>query len=615
MTSLAVEPLDAPPGSPLLRALHRIENGLLVAILAAMVVLPIGEILLRGSGIPSTILLVQQLTLAVGFVGAAIASRERRHLSLSPLVAHLPPRMAFLASIFSAATSGCVALFLALGSTTFVQSLVDNPTRVQGIPIWILALPLPVGFFLVALRQVLAAGHDHERQWSARLWATGLVAAAASVAILAGGHRSALVVPGIVLLLLAVAAGAPLFSLLGGAALLLFAGAGTPIAAIASEAYRLVVSPNLPTLPLFTLAGYLLAEGGSATRLVRFFRALFGWMPGGLAIAAAVACAFFTSFTGGSGITILALGGLFLPALLKSGHGDRYSVGLLTAGGSLGLLFPPSLPVIMYGVVSRTPIPELFAGAFVPGMLLVGAIVGSAYFDGRRLPPESRSKFLMPEALAATWAAKWELLLPVVVLTLMFGGIATIVQAAAITAAYAFFVEVIVHRDLNPTSDVPRVFVETGTVIGGVLTILGCALGLTSYLVDAQVPALAADWVTARIHSKVVFLLALNVFLLIVGCLMDIFSAIVVVVPIIVPVAAAFGVEPVHLGVIFLANLELGYLTPPVGLNLFLASYRFKRPLSEVYSATLPFLLLLLAVVLIVTYVPWFTTIGQSLLN
>lgn len=598
-----------------MRGLHRAENAVLIVLLSLMVVLPMAEIGLRRFGAPSTILLVQQLTLAAGLLGAALASRERRHLSLSPLVERLPRRIATWASVVAAAAAGCVALFLAVGSGLFVASMVDNPMRIHGVPQWVFALPMPIGFAIVALRETLAAGIGASRPARARATAAAAVIAVAAIGWLAADHRGALVVPGIALLVVALGCGAPLFALLGGAALLLFSGDGMPIASIPAAAYRLVVSPTLPTIPLFTLAGYLLAEGGSAQRMVRLFRAWFGWMPGGLAIAAAVACAFFTTFTGGSGVTILALGGLFLPMLLAAGHGDKYSVGLLTAGGSLGLLFPPSLPVIMYGVVGRTPIPQLFAGALVPGILLLGVIAASGFADGLRLPRSSRPRFSLGEAARATWAGKWELLLPAIAFTLMFGGFATMVQAAAITAAYAFLVEVVLHRDLSLRQDVPRVVVETGTVIGGVLTILGVALGLTSWLVDAEIPSRAADWVTARIQSRVVFLLALNAFLLLVGCVMDIFSAIVIVVPVIVPVAAEYGVDPVHLGVIFLANLELGYLTPPVGLNLFLSSYRFKRPLGEVYRASFPFLLMLLAVVLLVTYVPWLTEVGRGLLG
>jgi C4-dicarboxylate transporter DctM subunit len=366
------------------------------------------------------------------------------------------------------------------------------------------------------------------------------------------------------------------------------------------------VSPSIPTLPLFTLTGFLLAEGGSSDRLVRLFRALFGWLPGGLAIAATLVCAFFTSFTGASGVTILALGGILMPVLLRSGYRPGFSLGLLTATGSIGLLFPPSLPVILYAVVAHVPIPDLFRAAALPGVLLVAAVV----VLGVRESIESRAErpaFSAREAAASAWECKWELLLPVVLLVGMFGGFCTLVEAAALTAVYALLMQTVIHRDLHLVRDLPAVLTRCLVLIGAVLVILGVAMGLTNYLVDAEVPMRAATWVEANVGSRAVFLLALNVFLLIVGCLMDIFSAIVVVVPLILPISQVFGVDPLHLGVIFLANLELGYLTPPVGLNLFLAASRFEKPVGEVALRTLPFLLALVGVVLLVTYVPALT--------
>jgi len=417
-----------------------------------------------------------------------------------------------------------------------------------------------------------------------------------------------LVVPAFLALLLATALGAPVFTALGGAAIILFWGAGEPIASIPVETYRLTVSPTLPTIPLFTLAGYFFAEGGASKRLVRVFRALAGWVRGGPAIATALVCAFFTSFTGASGVTILALGGLLMPVLVQSRYSEKSSLGLLTACGSLGLLFPPSLPVILYGIVSHTPIDRLFLGGFLPGILMLLIV---AWWGGREgvrsgVAPQ---RFDAAEAGRALWDAKWELLLPVIVLAGLFGGVATLVEAAALTALYAFVVETFVYRDLGVRRDAARVMSECGILVGGVLLILGVALGFTNYLIDAQVPARGVLWVKTTISSPLVFLLLLNLFLLVVGCLMDIFSAIVVVAPLIAPMGEAFHIDPVHLGIIFLANMELGYLTPPVGMNLFLSSYRFQKPLMEVYRAVVPMLLVLLFGVLIITYVPALTTL------
>ncbi len=400
--------------------------------------------------------------------------------------------------------------------------------------------------------------------------------------------------------------GAPIFVVLGGVALLLFFADAVPVASIPVETYRIVVSPSLPTIPLFTLTGYILAEGGASRRLVRLFRALFGWMPGGLAIAATLVCAFFTTFTGASGVTILALGGLLLPVLIKNGYPERFSVGLLTATGSLGLLFPPSLAVILYGVVAHVPIQDLFKAGIVPGFLLVAAISIFVVREGLR-SKVPRPAFDVWEMATAVWESKWEILLPVVALVAIFGGFCTLIEAAAITVVYALVVETVIHRELHITRDLPRVLLQCITLIGGVFVILGVAMGLTNYLVDAEVPMKAAEWVQAHIHSRVLFLLVLNLFLLIVGALMDIFSAIVVVVPLILPIGQAFGIHPLHLGMIFLANLELGYLTPPVGMNLFLASYRFDKPLVQVYRHAIPFFLVLLLVVLLITYIPALT--------
>jgi tripartite ATP-independent transporter DctM subunit len=408
-------------------------------------------------------------------------------------------------------------------------------------------------------------------------------------------------------LAIATALGAPVFTTLGGAALLLFRQADVPIAAVPVETYRMTRQAMLPTIPLFTLAGYFLAEGGASQRLVRVFQELTGWMRGGPAIATVLVCAFFTSFTGASGVTILALGGLLMPVLVAARYSERRALGLLTGAGSLGLLFPPSLPVILYGITAKTPVDEMFLGGLLPGFVMLGfAGVFGVILQGGGAA--SRPPFDPRAAADAVWQAKWELALPVVVLVGLFGGFATLVEVAAATALYAFVVETFVYRDLRVRGDLRRVAAKCGVLMGGVLLILGVALGFTNYLIDAEIPTRGVAWVQGIVASPAMFLLLLNAFLLVVGCLMDIFSAIVVVVPLIAPIGAAYGIDPVHLGVIFLANMELGYLTPPVGMNLFLASYRFEKPLPEVYRATVPMLAVLLASVLLITYVPWLTS-------
>jgi tripartite ATP-independent transporter DctM subunit len=337
------------------------------------------------------------------------------------------------------------------------------------------------------------------------------------------------------------------------------------------------------------------------------FKECFGWLPGGIAAATVLVCAFFTTFTGASGVTILALGGLLLPVLLKAGYKEQFAIGLLIASGSIGLLFPPSLPVILYGVVAQVPIDKMFVAGALPGLLLVSLLIGMGVWHSFR-HGVVRSKFDGPAAIKALLAAKWEAAMPVLVLVGIFGGFLTIFEAAAFTAAYAFLTEVVIHRDLSLKTDVPRVLVECGSLMGGVLIILGVSLGFTNFLIDSEIPQLATEWAKSEIGTKVVFILMLNVFLLMVGCLMDIFSAIVVVVPLIVPIAQLFGMDPIHLGILFLANLELGYLTPPVGMNLFLGAYRFDKPVTTMYRVALPFLCMLAIGVLVIAYVPKLTT-------
>ena len=398
---------------------------------------------------------------------------------------------------------------------------------------------------------------------------------------------------------------------LGGAAAVLLWSNWDPVSAIPAEAYSMVTKPMLPTIPLFTLAGYILAEGGAPKRLVVLFRGVFGWMPGGVAVVAIVMSAFFTCFTGGSGVTILAMGGLMFPLLLADGHRPKFATGLLTAAGSLGLLIPPSVAVILYAIVAEVDIPRLFVAGLVPSALQIVLVAGFTIVVTRRFAGQrfkgNTSSFRIGEAAKALWTAKWEASIPFVVIGVMLGGIATLVEAAAITVLYALFIEFVVHREGKTFSDLVRTGANAVTLIGGVLLILGAALGLTNYLIFADIPGMAIDWVQSFVASPLFFLLLLNIFLLIVGCLMDIYSAIVVVVPLVAPLGLAFGIDPLHLGVIFLTNLELGYLTPPVGMNLFLASYRFKRPLGEVYRASVPFLLIRAGAVLLVTYIPYLT--------
>jgi C4-dicarboxylate transporter DctM subunit len=572
-----------------------------------MVVLPLAEIALRrlfGFGIPGSIPFVQHLTLWVGFLGGALAARDGRLLALSTGTFIPEGRVRRFAEVFAATVGAAAATVLARGAVGLVASEREFGTIIAaGVPAWVAQLVLPFGFTLVAIRLVWRAS----KGWKGRAIAAAGAVAGLVVAVSPSLLEGMSMWPGLALMLAGAALGSPIFAVLGGIAALLFMIDGTRPVAILISTYELATNPTLPAIPLFTLAGFLLAEGHTPQRLLRVFRGLFGWLPGGTAVVCAVVSAVFTVFTGGSGVTILALGGLLLPALLSDGYRERFSIGLLTASGSLGLLLPPALPLILYGVVAETPIEELFIGGILPGLLLITLVGAWGMREGRRIAHPT-TPFDPKEAGRALWAGKWELLLPVLVVVSLFSGLATIVESAALAAMYSFVVQVFVHRDLSIRKDFRRVFADCVSTVGGVLIILGVAVGLTAYLVDAQVPARLIEWTKAYITSPLVFLFALNIFLLVVGALMDIFSAIFVVVPLIVPLGAAFGINPVHLGIIFIANLELGYLTPPVGLNLFLSSYRFKKPLLEVAVSALPMLAILGVGVLLITYVPWLTT-------
>ncbi len=413
-----------------------------------------------------------------------------------------------------------------------------------------------------------------------------------------------LLIVGFVLLALL---GTPLFALIGGLALVLLALSGVDIAVVAVEMYRITSSPTLIAVPLFTVAGYVLADSKTPARLVTLSRTLLGWLPGGLAIVSLVVCALFTAFTGATGVTIIAVGGLLLPALIKEGYPQRFSLWLVTTSGSLGLLFPPSLAVIIYGFVAGVRIDDLFIAGLLPGTVLVALLAGLGIRGGlrARLP---RERFSAKDVCRAIRGAAWELPLLPVVVGGIYGGFLTVTEAAAAAAGYVLVVECLVRRDI-PLRRLPALLKESATLVGGILVIVCAALGLTNYLVDAQIPARLLEVMSAAITSRHLFLLTLNVFLLAVGCIMDIFSALLVVVPLIVPLAAEYDVNLVHLGVIFLVNLGIGYSTPPVGMNLFIASFRFREPVLTLYRASLPFIGVLLVALALVTYVPWLSLV------
>lgn len=407
----------------------------------------------------------------------------------------------------------------------------------------------------------------------------------------------------VLLILLCAVIGLPLFTIIGGAAIAAFAISGIDSSAVSVEIYRLASAPTLLTIPLFTFAGYVMAESGAPKRLLRFADAALGWMPGGVAIVGLVVTSFFTAFTGASGVTIVALGGLLYPILRNEGFSEKYTMGFITTSGSLGLLFPPSLPIILYGIVAKVDIDELFKAGIVPGILLIVILSLYAIKNGS-FKKKSDVKFNFSELKNAFMATLPELFLPVAVLGSIYGGITTVSEASAFTAFYVLMIECFYYKDINFKKDLPNIIVDSMTLVGAILIILCCALGLTNFLVDEEVPMKIFEVMRTFLTNKYSFLLFLNLFLLVVGSLMDIFSAIIVVVPLILPIATEFDIHPVHLAIIFLTNLEIGYITPPVGINLFISSIRFDRPITELYKASLPFLFLLLIALVIITYVP-----------
>lgn len=600
--------LAAPePDSPAQRRWRAAEDTLVALALGAMVILPLAEMVLRSlfhSGIAGSNTLVQHLTLLISMAGGALAARDGRLLSFSTVPSLLRGTWATAAKGFNATISTAVAAALVVASIIYIQ--VEREAAqpfLFGVPLWVIELVLPLGFAVITLRLLRLSAATWRGRALAALAAAGLLALGAWPPVAA----ASLIWPAVALLLAASALGAPIFVLLGGAGLILFWGNDLPIAAMPVEHYRLVVNPTLPAIPLFTLAGYFLAEGGSSRRLVAVFNALAGHIRGGPAIAAALVCAFFTAFTGGSGVTILALAGLLMPVLLAAKFSERDALGMMTGAGSLGILLPPCLPVLFYAMVARVDIRAMFLGAFIPGLILIAMTAAWGLWAGRK-GAATAPKFDLAEAHRSLWAAKWELALPVVSIIPLFAGWASSVEVSAITAAYAFFVVTVIHRDLHILRDGRRVMAEAGLLVGGILLILGVALGLTNYLVDAQVPDALAQWSTTHIPSRWLFLLGLNVVLIFVGGLVEIYAAIIVVVPLLVPIGLRLGIDPIHLGVIFLANMELGFLAPPVGLNLLLTSSRLKKPLGEVIRAVLPLLLVMFIGVLLITYVPFLST-------
>lgn len=611
------------------RLSFRLEDGIIAVTLLVMALLPVIEFTGRkffGAGIPGAIDYLRHATLLLGFVAAVAATREDRNLKMAGLDLLIPQRfvrparhLTTYVTLMVCAALTWASLLLVIAEAPpapawvrdamperWVMFWEDRSLFFDGsgamigglIPVWIAELIMPLGFIGIMIRLV----QREASSWRQALALFTALPLSWIISSLFEQQASSLVVPGLGLLLVSGLLGMPIFALLGGVAVLLFWSEGVTTAAIPAETYRIVTSEVFPAIPIFTLIGFVLSESGASRRLERLFAAWFGWMPGGIAVAVTVLCAFFTTFTGASGATILALGGLLLPMLRNRGFPEAFSVGLLTSTGSIGLLLPPSMVIILYAVIAQIPMVDMFVAALVPGLLLILPVAFWCIWQARRHGVR-RDAFDLREAMRALRGAAGEISLPVVVLGLIFMGWSSPVEAAAFGAVYALALESLVYRDLG-LRKIYHVLVHGGIMVGGILMVLGVAMGLTSYLIDAGLPMQAADWVREHVDARWVFLLMLNGGLLLVGCLMDIFSALIVVVPLLLPMAEVFGIDPRHLGVIFLANLQMGYLTPPVGMNLFLASLRFNRPLLRVARDAFPFLLLNALAVLLITYLP-----------
>lgn len=575
---------------------HRFENALLAAVLALLVILGVAN---AFRSFADTDELIRHLTLLVGMLGGMVAARDGRLLAMGTVAHALPARWKPALDAFTGQVGTTVAALLAYAALEFVREEAGTSSMLAfGVPRIVLEAAMPAGFLVIMLRLARHAGSGIAIRVAAVLVAIALTVGVDQL----DGGLPAIRAPLLVALAVAVLCGAPLFVGLAGIALIWFISAGDPIASIPLDHYDQVTNPMLATLPLFTLAGYIVTATGAARRLVRLLRAWTGHLRGGPAVVTVFACAFFTAFTGGSGITILALGGLLMPILMASRYPDRAAVGLVTGAGSLGVLFAPCLPLILYSIVAQVSIEDMFLGGALPGLLMVAVacIWGVAISPAARIRPRFRWK----RAVITTWRARWELLLPVVPLVLIFGGLVLPVPAAAITAAYALMIAALVNRDLPRGAKLVEVACECGLLVGGVLLILGTAMGLTNLLITEHVPDRLTVWLGAAIESRWIFLLLLNLVLVVLGCVIEIFSAIIVVAPLIVPVAVAFGVDPVHLGVVMLASLELGYLMPPIGLNLLMSASRFRRPMLEVAGATVPMLVVLAAGVALITAFP-----------
>lgn len=595
-----------------LEQLHRVETLGIAVLSLLLLVLPLSETISRPLGITLDISAAHlpHVVVWLTLLGGLVAVRRREHLRLATMDLWRKGRIRTAAQLLGAGLGAAIVIALAWASLDMVvQSHAEQRALPVGLPLWVAEAMIPTCLGLIAFRLLFHAGAT----WTFRAIAGGITAA-----ILAGcaglGVAKAALWPLVCVVIGGAVIGAPIFTAMAGIAMLLYHTAQVSLVAVPLEVTLLLQQHHLAAIPMLTICGYLLAETRAAERLVRFFRATLGWLPGGLAILVACICAVFTALTGGSGVTIIALGGLTLTMLRKDGYSEPFALGHVTASSSLGLLFPPSLPVIIYAVVvtfsgKELGMPELdpktlYLAGLLPGILMLAMVASYGVWVGRK-SERPRDPFSWEELRAATWEAKWELSIPVVIIGLFFAVGMPIVEVASIAALYTLIVEVWITRDLHWLRDLPGVLVKAGALVGAILLLLGTAKALSQYCIEiAELHKTLLVWVTANVDSKLGFLLGLNLLLLFLGSILEVYSALAILPPLLAPIAFYYDVDPVHMAIIFLANIELGFLTPPVGLNLFLAAARFEQPVFKLYRFIVPYLAIMVVSVLVITYVP-----------
>ena len=593
-------------------SLNRAIDWLCLFLFLILISFPIFQILGRYMSffsIPASQEIVQHMTLWIGFIGAVIAARSNKLLSVVREPVFDASIKVSWSKSFVHVFSLSIVFVLSISYLKMIQIGFQYPDYIAPyIPTWFAQAIIPLGLILIWYQMIITSSTDFKY----RVLVT-VISIIPTIILYFWQFPLAnplLLWTKVLFAISLVAFGLPIFILLASLSIFFFLSEPSEwatnydlISTISDSAYRIVVSPTLAAIPIFTLAGYILAESNISERLIRFFKASLGWLPGSTVLIVVLLCAFFTALTGGSGVTILALGAILYPILIHDGYSKQFSLGIITTAGSLGLLFPPSLPAIIYSVTAGINPLELFKQALIPAIFLMSIM----FFYGLYKRPKSKKieRFVFNDAFETAKIAKWEIAIPLLIILSLFSGFATLVESAALLVLYVLTVELYIFEDLS-LKNLPKIIIDCSALVGGVLIILGFAMGFTGYLVDAQIPLKILNFVQSTISSKIIFLLALNILLLVVGCLMDVFSAIIVVVPLIAPLATYFGIDPFHLAIIFIANLELGYITPPVGMNLYLSSYRFEKDMPTIYSATLPFFFIRLIGVILITYIPLF---------